>query len=225
MLLWYLTTENNELMLLKHLIWSQTWFRFIKGIWKAALAHSVCCVCLYLCVSQCSTSCGVGYQQRIVSCSSMPSSLHSQSLYSQPSSAGENCPEPNPPSTQPCLLRECAHTSYWKVGPWTKVKHKTHQLRSQNICPTCINCARCCAFFFLFWGFITMCVSQCSQTCGAGVMERRVDCVTPKGQLSKHCRPSERPESQAACQERQCEHLTFVALGLSLHCLNLFIFY
>lgn len=48
-------------------------------------------------------------------------------------------------------------------------------------------------------------VYQCSQTCGAGVMERRVECVTSKGQPSKHCRPSERPESRAACQDRECE--------------------
>lgn len=37
-------------------------------------------------------------------------------------------------------------------------------------------------------------------------MERRVECVTSKGQPSKHCRPSERPESQAACQDRECEY-------------------
>ncbi|KAM4734787.1 A disintegrin and metalloproteinase with thrombospondin motifs 20 isoform 2-T2 [Anableps anableps] len=118
--------------------------------------------------SQCSASCGVGYQQRIVSCSLMPSSLQSRHFHTQPSSTGKNCPEPHPPATQPCLLRECPHTSYWKVGPWTK----------------------------------------CSQTCGAGVMERRVECVTSKGQLSKYCSPSERPESRAACQERQCQVFT-----------------
>uniref|UniRef100_A0A8C9XHK9 ADAM metallopeptidase with thrombospondin type 1 motif 20 n=1 Tax=Sander lucioperca TaxID=283035 RepID=A0A8C9XHK9_SANLU len=72
---------------------------------------------------------------------------------------------PHPPGSRPCLLRDCPHTTYWKVGPWSK----------------------------------------CSQTCGAGVMERRVECVTSKGQPSKHCRPSERPESQAACQDRECQ--------------------
>ncbi|PWA28495.1 hypothetical protein CCH79_00016334 [Gambusia affinis] len=118
--------------------------------------------------SQCSASCGVGYQQRFVSCSLLPSSLHSQRFHTQPSSAGKICPEPHPPATQPCFLRECPHTSYWKVGPWTK----------------------------------------CSLTCGAGMMERRVECVTSEGQMSKHCRPSDRPESQAACQERQSYWLT-----------------
>lgn len=112
----------------------------------------------------CSASCGVGYQQRIVSCSLMPTSP-AQGVYTQSSFASTNCPEPRPPGSRPCLLTECPHMSYWKVGPWGK----------------------------------------CSQTCGAGVMERRVECVTSKGQTSKLCRLSERPESQAACQERECQ--------------------
>ncbi|KAL4005532.1 hypothetical protein ACER0C_005245 [Sarotherodon galilaeus] len=114
--------------------------------------------------SMCSASCGVGYQQRIVSCSLMPTSP-AQGVYAQSSFAGTSCPEPRPPGTRPCLLTECPHMSYWKVGLWSK----------------------------------------CSQTCGAGVMERRVECVTSKGQTSKLCRLSERPESQAACQERECQ--------------------
>lgn len=57
---------------------------------------------------------------------------------------------------------------------------------------------------------VYLCEYQCSQTCGAGVMERRVECVTSKGHLSKHCRPSERPESQAACQDRECESNSFL---------------
>ncbi|KAG7523510.1 hypothetical protein JOB18_048859 [Solea senegalensis] len=116
--------------------------------------------------SQCSASCGIGYQQRIVSCSAVPSSSAAH-LYapSQPSSASTYCPQPHPPGNRPCLLRDCPHTTYWKVGPWSK----------------------------------------CSQTCGAGVMERRVECVTSKGQPFKHCRPSERPESRTACQDRECQ--------------------
>ncbi|KAF3688604.1 A disintegrin and metalloproteinase with thrombospondin motifs 20 [Channa argus] len=113
--------------------------------------------------SQCSATCGVGYQQRIVSCSVMPSS-HAAAQ----SSVSPHCREPLPPSTQPCQLRDCPHTTYWKVGPWSK----------------------------------------CSQTCGAGVMERKVECVTSKDQLAKHCHPSERPESKAACQDRECQLFT-----------------
>uniref|UniRef100_A0A8C7SKB3 ADAM metallopeptidase with thrombospondin type 1 motif 20 n=1 Tax=Oncorhynchus mykiss TaxID=8022 RepID=A0A8C7SKB3_ONCMY len=112
--------------------------------------------------SQCSTSCGVGYQQRIVSCSVMPSSL---TLHPYDAQSRPHCPEPHPPGTRQCLLRDCPQAAYWKVGPWSK----------------------------------------CSQTCGAGVMERRLECLASKGQPSKHCRPAERPESRAACRERECQ--------------------
>uniref|UniRef100_A0A8C7QWL1 Peptidase M12B domain-containing protein n=1 Tax=Oncorhynchus mykiss TaxID=8022 RepID=A0A8C7QWL1_ONCMY len=116
----------------------------------------------------CSASCGVGYQQRIVSCSMKPSStLHPYDAQSSALSH-PHCPEPPPPSTRQCLLWDCPQAAYWKVGPWSK----------------------------------------CSQTCGAGVMERRVECLFSKGQPSKHCRPAERPESQATCRERECQLLT-----------------
>ncbi|CAB1440015.1 unnamed protein product [Pleuronectes platessa] len=119
--------------------------------------------------SQCSASCGLGYQQRIVSCSVVPSSQAAHPYTAAQSSAASStyCPEPHPPGSRPCLLRDCPHSTYWKVGPWSK----------------------------------------CSQTCGAGVMERRVECVNSNGQPSKHCLPSERPESQAACQDRECQML------------------
>ncbi|CAB1323370.1 unnamed protein product [Coregonus sp. 'balchen'] len=115
---------------------------------------------------KCSASCGVGYQQRIVSCSVMPSaqSMHPYDAQSSAQSRS-HCPEPRPPGTRQCLLWDCPQAAYWKVGPWSK----------------------------------------CSQMCGAGVMERRLECLTSKGQPSKHCRPAERPESRAACRERECQ--------------------
>uniref|UniRef100_A0A673ZNE9 ADAM metallopeptidase with thrombospondin type 1 motif 20 n=1 Tax=Salmo trutta TaxID=8032 RepID=A0A673ZNE9_SALTR len=123
--------------------------------------------------SQCSASCGVGYQQRIVSCSVMPSSqtLHPYDAQSSAQSR-PHCPEPHPPGTRQCLLRDCPQAAYWKVGPWSK----------------------------------------CSHTCGAGVMERRLECLASKGQPSKHCRLAERPESRAACRERECESLQYYFL-------------
>uniref|UniRef100_A0A8D3C798 ADAM metallopeptidase with thrombospondin type 1 motif 20 n=1 Tax=Scophthalmus maximus TaxID=52904 RepID=A0A8D3C798_SCOMX len=141
-----------------------THYSWVAGEWEEV---SRPCVCVCPCVAQCSASCGLGYQQRMVSCSVIPSSQAAQpyTAAAQSSSASTYCPEPHPPGSRPCLLRDCPHAAYWKVGPWSK----------------------------------------CSQTCGAGVMERRVECVTSKGQPSKHCRPSERPESQAACQERECQ--------------------
>uniref|UniRef100_A0AAQ4QK56 ADAM metallopeptidase with thrombospondin type 1 motif 20 n=1 Tax=Gasterosteus aculeatus aculeatus TaxID=481459 RepID=A0AAQ4QK56_GASAC len=141
-----------------------THYSWVAGEWEEV---STDLLLLALCLfnspprTDCSASCGVGYQQRAASCSVMPSS-QARRPYAAASSS-TRCPEPQPPGSRPCLLRDCPHTTYWKVGPWSK----------------------------------------CSQTCGAGVMERRVECVTPKGQPSKHCRPSGRPESQAACQDTE----------------------
>ncbi|XP_062418980.1 A disintegrin and metalloproteinase with thrombospondin motifs 20-like [Pungitius pungitius] len=115
--------------------------------------------------SQCSASCGVGYQQRVASCSVMPSSPARRPYAATPSSSSSRCPEPRPPGSRPCLLRDCPHSAHWKVGPWSK----------------------------------------CSQTCGAGVMQRGVECVTSKGQPSKHCRPAGRPAPHAACQDAECQ--------------------
>lgn len=84
------------------------------------------CLCVCVCVAKCSASCGVGYQQRIVSCSVTPSA-QALRVYAAPqsSSASTHCPEPHPPGTRPCLLRDCLHPTYWKVGPWSKVTQKT----------------------------------------------------------------------------------------------------
>ncbi|CAL8261026.1 unnamed protein product [Merluccius merluccius] len=114
--------------------------------------------------AQCSVSCGVGYQQRMVSCSATSATPHP---YTGPAAASTLCPHPQPPGTKQCLLADCPHAASWKIGPWSK----------------------------------------CSQTCGAGVMERRVECLTTKGQPSKNC-PADRPEARAACRERECKQFT-----------------
>ncbi|XP_031421068.1 A disintegrin and metalloproteinase with thrombospondin motifs 20 [Clupea harengus] len=115
--------------------------------------------------TQCSASCGIGYQRRMVSCSAVPSSTDPRPYTAEALSAHSQCPGPQPLDTQQCRIRECPATLHWKVGPWSK----------------------------------------CSQTCGAGVMERWVECLTSKHLPSKACSPSERPESRAACRLRECE--------------------
>uniref|UniRef100_A0A3Q2FEI2 ADAM metallopeptidase with thrombospondin type 1 motif 20 n=1 Tax=Cyprinodon variegatus TaxID=28743 RepID=A0A3Q2FEI2_CYPVA len=132
----------------------------------------------------------VFYLIRKVRCEG-PSSSPAQDDYCEPSA--------RPTSVQHCREEPCQYM--WITGEWSQVVFVLFV---------------CFVFdFFCFWGII-MFVSQCSQTCGSGVMERRIECVTSKGQLSKHCRPSERPASQATCQERQCEALTFTVLEVQL---------
>ncbi|XP_064200825.1 A disintegrin and metalloproteinase with thrombospondin motifs 20 isoform X1 [Anguilla rostrata] len=114
--------------------------------------------------SQCSASCGPGYQQRMISCSEVHSSQDPRS-YAPESPPHADCPKPHPPATRHCQLRPCSPIAVWKVGSWSK----------------------------------------CSQTCGAGVMERMVECLTPKDLPSKSCRPIDRPQSRVACRERDCE--------------------
>ncbi|XP_006642969.1 A disintegrin and metalloproteinase with thrombospondin motifs 20 [Lepisosteus oculatus] len=117
--------------------------------------------------SQCSASCGHGFQQRMISCSEVHSS---QDIYSyDPQSLPHaDCPKPYPPDKQECNLRQCPPAASWKAGPWSK----------------------------------------CSMTCGAGVMERRVECLTTKGLPSESCDQNQKPESRATCQERECELFT-----------------
>ncbi|MGH0168830.1 UNVERIFIED_CONTAM: hypothetical protein FKN15_012499 [Acipenser sinensis] len=114
--------------------------------------------------SQCSKSCGSGYQQRMISCSEVHS-IQDHYSYDSQSVSRANCPKPHPPDIQKCNLRECPPAASWKVGSWSK----------------------------------------CSMTCGAGVMERKVECVTSKGLHYELCRPNEKPVSKSACQDKECE--------------------
>lgn len=72
---------------------------------------------------QCSVSCGAGYQQRMVSCIAVPSAPNLQVFDAQSYTQvlSSKCPQPPPPSTQPCQLSECLLPVSWKTGPWSKV--------------------------------------------------------------------------------------------------------
>nr|XP_023647270.1 A disintegrin and metalloproteinase with thrombospondin motifs 20-like [Paramormyrops kingsleyae] len=50
--------------------------------------------------------------------------------------------------------------------------------------------------------------SECSQSCGAGVRQRRVACLTGNALPARSCNPAEMPKPKAPCHERQCEVLT-----------------
>ncbi|XP_073687371.1 A disintegrin and metalloproteinase with thrombospondin motifs 20 [Garra rufa] len=47
--------------------------------------------------------------------------------------------------------------------------------------------------------------SECSQTCGAGVMHRTLECLNDENIPSQTCPPSSRPETRATCRQTDCE--------------------
>lgn len=77
----------------------------------------------HICVFQCSVSCGAGYQQRMVSCTAVPSAPNLQVFGAQSYTQvlASKCPQPPPPNIQPCQLPVCLLPTSWKAGPWGKV--------------------------------------------------------------------------------------------------------
>ncbi|MGH0121107.1 UNVERIFIED_CONTAM: hypothetical protein FKN15_071967 [Acipenser sinensis] len=180
--------------------------------------------------SQCSKSCGTGYQQRMISCSEVHS-IQDHYSYDSQSVSHANCPKPHPPDIQKCNLGECPSAASWKVGLWSKCSKscgtgyqqrmiscsEVHSIQdhysydSQSVSHNCPKphppdiqkcnlgeCPSAASWKVGLW-------SKCSMTCGAGVMERKVECVTSKGLHSELCRPNEKPVSKAACQDKECE--------------------
>ena len=68
--------------------------------------------------SQCSVTCGKGYKQRLVSCSEIYTGKEN---YEYSYQTAINCPGMQPPSVQPCFLRECPVSATWRVGNWGSV--------------------------------------------------------------------------------------------------------
>ncbi|XP_041047780.1 A disintegrin and metalloproteinase with thrombospondin motifs 9-like isoform X1 [Carcharodon carcharias] len=67
--------------------------------------------------SECSVTCGNGYQQRLVSCSEVYNGkdLYEYGYYHQITT---NCPGTQPPNIRACTLGECHVTASWRVGNW-----------------------------------------------------------------------------------------------------------
>lgn len=175
----------------------------------------------YICVFQCSVSCGTGYQQRMVSCTAVTSAPNLQVFGAQSYTQvlPSKCPQPPPPNTQPCQLPVCLLSMYWKAGPWSKVceclicvfNHAfLHSFiavqRSLDFVKVCLNGHTLSMVISQSRFFFLLCFLQCSQTCGAGVMQRTVECLTDKRLPSKNCSLSSRPHSQAACRQSLCQY-------------------
>uniref|UniRef100_A0A4W3HDC4 ADAM metallopeptidase with thrombospondin type 1 motif 9 n=1 Tax=Callorhinchus milii TaxID=7868 RepID=A0A4W3HDC4_CALMI len=114
--------------------------------------------------SECSVTCGSGYQQRLVSCSEVYNGkdLYEYSYHHQTTT---NCPGVQPPNIRACSIGECPISASWRVGNW----------------------------------------GRCSVTCGMGVMQRSVQCLTNGGQLSNLCSLDIKPEERRTCQSGKCE--------------------
>lgn len=76
---------------------------------------------LYPLSSQCSVTCGKGYKQRLVSCSEIYTGKEN---YEYSYQTTINCPGAQPPSVQPCYLRECPVSATWRVGNWGSVSRR-----------------------------------------------------------------------------------------------------
>ncbi|XP_030723501.1 A disintegrin and metalloproteinase with thrombospondin motifs 9 [Globicephala melas] len=106
--------------------------------------------------SECSVTCGKGYKQRLVSCSEIYTGKEN---YEYSYQTTINCPGAQPPSVQPCYLRECPVSATWRVGNW----------------------------------------GSCSVSCGVGVMQRSVQCLTNEDQPSHLCPDELKPEERKTC--------------------------
>ncbi|XP_060695933.1 A disintegrin and metalloproteinase with thrombospondin motifs 20-like isoform X1 [Hemiscyllium ocellatum] len=133
-----------------------------------SMQNCIIAACEYIWItgewSQCSTSCGSGYQQRMVYCTEVHSGQDHYS-YDLPSTSINGCPGPPPPNIHECNVRECRPIASWRVGAWSK----------------------------------------CSVTCGVGIMERKVQCLTDNSQLSELCLPNQKPQFQTPCFNDACD--------------------
>ncbi|XP_029103687.1 A disintegrin and metalloproteinase with thrombospondin motifs 9 isoform X2 [Scleropages formosus] len=111
--------------------------------------------------SECSVSCGQGYQRRLVSCSEVHSGKDHYEYGYQSSSS---CPGTPPESILVCNMAPCPDAQSWRAGIW----------------------------------------GPCSVTCGEGVTERTVQCVTSEGKESSQCPTLTKPEGRKACSGPPC---------------------
>ncbi|MBN3323406.1 ATS9 metalloproteinase, partial [Atractosteus spatula] len=111
--------------------------------------------------SECSVSCGQGYQRRLVSCSE----VHSGKDHYEYGYQSSNCPGAPPASIQICHSVSCPAAQAWRVGNW----------------------------------------GPCSATCGEGVAERTVRCLTDDGQISELCPLDTKPEERQTCHSPACK--------------------
>ncbi|KAM6470860.1 A disintegrin and metalloproteinase with thrombospondin motifs 9 isoform 3-T3 [Liasis olivaceus] len=162
---------------------------------------------------QCSVSCGKGIQRRSVFCQFTTSKTTRETECSQSS---------RPASEQECQMAECSFY-YWKTEDWqecSKTCGKGSRYRKvicldQNMqevdSPHCDpskrpSDAEICTLPPCEYIWITGDWSECSVSCGIGVMHRSVQCLTNSDQASTLCLDDLKPEERRRCHNiHDCE--------------------
>ncbi|KAK1788812.1 hypothetical protein P4O66_002621 [Electrophorus voltai] len=154
---------------------------------------------------QCNASCGDGIKHREVLCVDKAMNHVLQDLCS---------PLTRPVLYQPCFIAPCSQQRAVLCSAVPSVQDLkvfadqsyTQALASECLQPAPANTRPCQLPECPLPGYWKVGPwSKCSQTCGAGVMERRVECLTEKHLPSKNCLLSSRPDSHVTCRQRQCE--------------------
>lgn len=150
---------------------------------------------MFLCL-QCSKSCGRGYQYRPVECST--------TLNRAVSLNAECDRRTKPPVWRQCNQGECGSFLFWRVGPWSEVKEWYGIIWSPIFVTAglCLNKPQLSLFFS----------SQCSVSCGSGVIRRAVKCMARNRTYldDSYCTSptSPKPDPARQCQMKACKWQT-----------------
>ncbi|XP_067084292.1 ADAMTS-like protein 2 [Osmerus mordax] len=163
--------------------------------------------------SECSRTCGEGFQFRLVRCWKMLSPGLDSSVYSDLCTLAEL---ERPPERRPCKSPTCG--PQWEVAEWTECPAKcglrgvvAREVRCSDDTKTCdpmtrpSNAKNCTGppcerqWTVSEWG-------PCSGSCGQGKMVRHVYCKTPEGRVvpESQCSPENKPLAIHPCGDKDC---------------------
>ncbi|XP_046871797.1 ADAMTS-like protein 2 isoform X2 [Hypomesus transpacificus] len=163
--------------------------------------------------SECSRTCGEGFQFRLVRCWKMLSPGLDSSVYSDLCTLAEL---ERPPERRPCKSPTCG--PQWEVAEWTECPAKcglrgvvAREVRCSDDTKPCDSITRppnaknCTGppcerqWTVSEWG-------PCSGSCGQGKMVRHVYCKTPEGRVvpESQCSPENKPLAIHPCGDKDC---------------------
>ncbi|XP_062307465.1 ADAMTS-like protein 2 [Osmerus eperlanus] len=163
--------------------------------------------------SECSQTCGEGFQFRLVRCWKMLSPGLDSSVYSDLCTLAEL---ERPPERRPCKSPTCG--PQWEVAEWTECPAKcglrgvvAREVRCSDDTKPCdpmtrpSNAKNCTGppcerqWTVSEWG-------PCSGSCGQGKMVRHVYCKTPEGRVvpESQCSPENKPLAIHPCGDKDC---------------------